>query len=270
MIDDGSTDPSASLIQQHYSADPRVHYLYQANQGVSAARNRGIQAARGRFVHFLDSDDWLDPTKIEKSYQLFEAYPTIAAVYGHGIAMLPDGITPIPLDQPPLPSGDVFCEWLIGTMAGGTHGVTPSFMVKRDAILEVGGFDPKITLAEDWDLWLRLAERYPFAALTEKLVYYTTRPDGLHAQSLKMAIGRLEIYQKTRLSPRARECLDDTAYDRLLAGRWHVVAMRYWQQNQRQQAREAFQLANRYDPSNRWKRWIFSLLTYLFPASILE
>ncbi|MCU0497004.1 MAG: glycosyltransferase family 2 protein [Anaerolineae bacterium] len=270
LIDDGSTDQSAALIQQHYGQDRRVRYGYQVNQGVSAARNRGVQSAQGEFVHFLDSDDWLDPTKIEKSYRLFESNPAIAVVYGHGIAMHPDGMTPIPLDQPPLPSGDVFCEWLTGTMAGGKHGVTPSFMVKRAAILEVGGFDPTITLAEDWDLWLRLAERYPFAALSEKLVYYTTRPDGLHAQALKMAIGRLEIYQKTRSSPRVHECLSDAEYDRLLAGRWHVVAMRHWEQHQRAQARKAFQTANRYDPSNRWKRRLFSLLTYLFPASILE
>src|SRR4051812_39458766 len=60
VVDDGSTDQTREMLQKTFSLDPRFKYVYQANGGVSAARNRGLREARGEFIAFLDSDDiWL-------------------------------------------------------------------------------------------------------------------------------------------------------------------------------------------------------------------
>lgn len=267
IVDDGSPDNTGDVVKQHFGDDARVRYFRQANGGPSTARNRAIQEARGEFVHFLDADEYLLPTKVEKSYALFVQHPEIAVVYGHGIPVKPDGVTEIPMDYPPLPSGDVFCEWLIGTMSGGTYGVVSSVMARRAAVLEVGGFNVNIKGTEDWDCWLRLAAKYHFAALDERLIYYRRIADGVHANRLNMAKSRLQTYQLARgynqSRPPEKRCLDDAGFDRLLASRWQVVAARHWESGDRAAAREAFSEALRLHP--RPIRYLYYALTYVAP-----
>lgn len=272
VVDDGSTDNTVALLHEHYDDDGRVRVIEQPNAGPSVARNTGIDAARGEFVHFIDADEFILPTKVKKSCALFQQHPEIGVVYGHGIAVEPDGVTVITMEQPPLPSGDVLCEWLVGTMAGGTHGVVSSVMVRREALRAVGGFNPTIKGTEDWDLWLRLAARYPFAALDEKLVYYRRTADGVHVNRLNMAQCRLRTIQLARELPGRERCLDDAAYDRLEAGRWHLVAERLWEVGRRAEARSAYAQANRLDPhpKRKLRRALFALSTRVFPHTIVE
>lgn len=70
IVDDGSTDGSDSLVEKYQKKDKRIRYIYQDNEGVSAARNRGIMDARGEFLAFLDSDDLWYPKKLEKQVAL--------------------------------------------------------------------------------------------------------------------------------------------------------------------------------------------------------
>jgi glycosyltransferase involved in cell wall biosynthesis len=81
VVDDGSTDDTAALIKSSYAGDARVHYLYQPNAGVSAARNTGIRAARGRYVAFLDSDDQWKPWKLEVQLACFRSFPEVGMVW---------------------------------------------------------------------------------------------------------------------------------------------------------------------------------------------
>jgi glycosyltransferase involved in cell wall biosynthesis len=268
VVDDGSTDGTWALLNRLYASDARVKLIQQRNAGPSAARNHAVQHARGEYVHFLDADEFLLPTKVERSLALFRQQPETAVVYGHGIPLQPDGVTEIPMMLPPLPSGWVFCEWLTGTMAGGTYGVTSSVMARREAVLEVGGFREDQRVAEDWDLWLRLAARYPFAALDEPLVYYHRLPDGLHTNRLGMAKGRLQTVRQARDYAGRTECLDDAAYTRLLASRWHVVGERAWEAGQRSEARQAFLQADALEPSRARK--VFALLALVAPASLMR
>lgn len=265
IVDDGSTDDTFSRLQSRYGQDHRVRLFSQANAGPSSARNKAIQESHGAYIQFLDADERLVNDKIEKSLGLFEAHPDIGVVYGHGIPVEADGVTPIAIDDPPLPSGDVLCEWINGTMAGGTYGVTGSFMVKRDALDTVGLFEPALRWAEDYDLWLRLAEVYHFAALDEKLVYYRRRADGLHKDRLNMSIGRLRVTERMGSLQRRRDCLTDEQYKRLLAQRWAVVARVYWDIGQRMNAFTHYRTAARRDRS---KLYLFLAgLTLFLPSS---
>lgn len=69
LVNDGSQDRSVEIAQQTIAADPRFIILHQANAGLSAARNRGLDQARGRYIAFVDSDDWVEPEFLEKTYQ---------------------------------------------------------------------------------------------------------------------------------------------------------------------------------------------------------
>jgi glycosyltransferase involved in cell wall biosynthesis len=270
IVDDGSTDDTVAVVDRRHADDARVRLFRQENAGPSAARNRGIREARGEFIQLLDSDEVLLPIKIEQSYRLFCEQPEIAAVYGHGLLVEADGVTPIVIEQPLLPSGDVFCAWFNGRMAGGNYSVTGSFMIRRSVLLEVGGFDETMSYAEDVDLWLKIAARYPFAALEERLVIGRRLESGLHRNRLGIAKGRLQALINAEKLDKWRECVDDAGYHRLLASRWQVVAMRYWELDKRVEARQAFDEAIRLHPPQAKLRRIYRWMTWLFSASVVE
>ncbi len=73
VVDDGSTDATAGIVRRF--TDPRIQFIRQENAGVSAARNRGIAAARGAYFAFLDADDRLRPTALERLSARFEGAP---------------------------------------------------------------------------------------------------------------------------------------------------------------------------------------------------
>lgn len=89
VVDDGSTDNTADVVQSSYSGDHRVRYIFQANGGVSAARNAGIRAAYGDFVAFLDSDDVWKAWKLMVQLQCFRKFPEVGMVWTDFSAMDP-------------------------------------------------------------------------------------------------------------------------------------------------------------------------------------
>lgn len=266
IVDDGSSDSTLDLLRQHYGNHPQIKLFQQANAGPSAARNHAIRHANGQWLHFLDSDDRLHPTKIARSLARAAEVPNAAVVYGPAIIIDAAGQ---PIAQqwafPPLPSGDVFCHWITGTMANGQYGVLPSFMVKTEAVHAVGGFDEAIFGSEDWDMWIKLAGRFAFAALDETLVDYRDHPAGLHRNPSRIALARLKVIQNARRNPRAGECLTPHQWDAAEAGRWHNLAVTHWHANQRAQARQAFAQAQRLYPKP--VRTLYSIMTYALPAS---
>lgn len=171
VIDDGSTEPgSAALLARVEATGVRV--LRQANYGLSAARNAGIAAARGRFVLPLDADDLLEPSFLEKCLGALEADETLAYVttfvsYFDDDPARPTGVyLPWGLDRDTLPAMNV-----AGTCAA---------LMSRERVLEAGGYDESLTSYEDWDLYCTFAERgFPGAVLPELLFLYRWRADSM-------------------------------------------------------------------------------------------
>ena len=91
IVDDGSSDDTGTLIQKRYGDDPRVTYLRQENQGVSAARNAGLRMARGSYIALLDSDDVWKPWKIELQLRCLDHFPEAGMVWTDMEAVGPDG-----------------------------------------------------------------------------------------------------------------------------------------------------------------------------------
>jgi glycosyltransferase involved in cell wall biosynthesis len=148
VVDDGSTDDTAAILQPFLA---QITYVHQQNEGVSAARNHGLRLARGELIVFLDADDLLMPGKISKQAALFDGNPKLGIVNSGWQTIDEDGnplddITPW-VDAPKL---DLH-TWLFWKP------VFPAAMMFRKTWVEkTGGFDPALTHAEDVDLTLRV------------------------------------------------------------------------------------------------------------------
>lgn len=265
IVDDGSTDETLPIMRGRYGKDARVQIVQQANGGPASARNHALRLAQGEWVQFLDSDDRLHPQKVARSLERAAEIDGSAVVYGPAHIIDQQGKPAPDWDFPAFPSGDIFCEWITGAMANGSYGVLPSFMAKRAAVESVGGFDETIFGSEDWDLWVKLAARYPFAALHEKLVDYRDHAGGIHRNRVKMALARLKVIQNARQNSRAGDCLSPTGWDKLEAGRWHVLALAQWSTGQRNAARESFKTAQKLSPSRI--RSLYHAMSYALPES---
>jgi glycosyltransferase involved in cell wall biosynthesis len=266
IVDDGSTDGTPDLLRETYAEHigDRIRIIEQANRGAAGARNTGVREARGEFVQFCDSDDVLLPEKVEKCYAKFVEFPDIVAV--NTFATIIDAATgrEIPLPDEQLPSGDIYCQLLVGSF--GNFVGTSTVMVRRQAVLDVGGFDESLPVAEDWDLWLRLAARWPFAAVNEPLMTYYKRKGSLQSDEIALAKGRLRVIQRARHYPRREECATDAEYDAHEAARYHTLALIYWRYGRDADTRACFRHAIRLDPGHASARRLYVRLSYVFPA----
>ena len=152
VIDDGSQDDTGTLIKQHY---PHVVYLKQANRGVSAARNLGIQHASGEWIALLDSDDQWLPEKLETQRALLAQHPQHKLVHSDEI-WIRNGVRVNPMKKHAKKGGWIFQHCL--PMCA----ISPSAaMLHRSLFDEIGMFDESLPACEDYDLWLRITARQP-------------------------------------------------------------------------------------------------------------
>jgi hypothetical protein len=173
LVDDGSTDETAVVAQQYA---PAVRYLYQANQGLAAARNSGIQAARGRYVALLDSDDMWEPDYLAKMMALAGQNPKTAVFYC--------GVYYVDENGRGLPQGGssqvVVPEQMYHTLLRANFLVPSTILMRREAALAVGLFDPDFRRLQDWEMWLRLLRRgYHFRGIPHQLVGYRVHDSSL-------------------------------------------------------------------------------------------
>ena len=161
VVDDGSTDATAELVESRF---PGVRLLRQENRGVSAARNRGIEASRGEWIALLDSDDEWRPRKLEMQLSALEAQPDLRICHTDEI-WIRKGRRVNPRQIHAKHGGWIF-EHCLPLCA-----MSPSSIVIHRSIFEaVGMFNEALPACEDYDLWLRICSRYPVLYLDEPLV----------------------------------------------------------------------------------------------------
>jgi len=152
VVDDGSTDDTAEILAAY---GDRLRVIRQENRGVSAARNTGIRAAGGTLIAFLDSDDFWLPGKLACQVAYLEAHPRRMICQTEEI-WIRNGVRVNPGKRHRKPSGDIFERSLELCL------VSPSAVMLRSRLFEpVGLFDETLPACEDYDLWLRVAVRWP-------------------------------------------------------------------------------------------------------------
>ena len=266
VVDDGSTDGTGDHLRDRYGE--QIAYIYQENQGPGIARNRGIAVAQGEFIHFLDADDHLHEGKIELGLDVFRRDPEVAVVYTHYQFVASDGQTPI--ETPPFEhfSDDIFCELLRQT---GCHILISSSMYRRSALNAIGGFadDLEFRSAEDWDLFLRLAARYKFHGIDQRLVYRRMHDNMMSDDRYYGVLGRLKTVQRARGYGWER-CMTAAEYDQKESARHHVLAIYLWRQGDRRGARQQFLRAAEIYPPEARPRKLFAFYTRFLPAQSID
>ena len=161
VVDDGSTDHTSDVLDS-YRNDIKI--LSQKNKGVSAARNRGIAEASGKFIAFLDSDDlWLSQ-KLSVQIEFFNQTPD-ALICQTEEVWIRNGLRVNPGKRHKKPSGMIFKPSLELCL------VSPSaVMIQRNLFDRVGEFDETLPACEDYDLWLRISCRFPVHLIDAPLI----------------------------------------------------------------------------------------------------
>ena len=165
VVDDGSSDNSLELARK-YESD-RVRVIAQANQGVSVARNTGIENARGTFIAFLDADDQWEPQYLQNIHALTEQYPESAIfVTAYAVDMGNGKIHYSTRLEPQ--TGCLPSYWL--TLAKGYDFVwTSATVIRRDVLIEAGLFKPGEKIGQDLDMWARVARINPRVAYSNRI-----------------------------------------------------------------------------------------------------
>jgi glycosyltransferase involved in cell wall biosynthesis len=196
VIDDGSTDDPALIVRRC----PNIVLIRQANKGLSAARNTGWHAARGRYVAFLDADDRFQPTMIATNLAQFQERPNCAFVYGayDNINEAGSFLSTVPLR----PVGnDPFGAFLEGNCIG-MHGTV---LYRRECLEKIGGFDSSLQSCEDYDLYLRLSRRYPVSASPERLADYRRHDSNMSNNVPRMLSTALTVLRRHKDAAQTRQ-----------------------------------------------------------------
>jgi len=176
VVNDGSTDDSLknlqSTIYDLQFSEEKIKIIDQKNQGVSIARNNAVIIAKNDYIAFLDADDWWEPTYLEEMNDLIEKYPE-AGIYGSSYYKVKNNkiiAAKIGVEKG-FKSGLInYCQVYAKTMYQPLW--TGATIIKKYIYELENGFKPNLQLGEDFDLWVRVALKYPVALLNKPLAYY--------------------------------------------------------------------------------------------------
>jgi glycosyltransferase involved in cell wall biosynthesis len=210
VVDDGSTDDTRDVVGAFGDA---VRSIHQPNGGLSAARNTGIRAARGRYVAFQDSDDiWL-PDKLAHQVPVLEARPEVGLVYCDSIFF--DDATGADMDRQSdrfEPRSGRVLEALI---TRGNFIASPTPLVRREVFEQAGLFDESLRSCEDWDMWIRAAARWEVAYVPVALTRYRVHGNSMSKNIPRMREAQLVVLRKTLAALGARDVDRAAAWRRL-------------------------------------------------------
>ena len=195
VVDDGSRDDTPAVLAR-YGA--RIRVMAQNNRGVSVARNIGVESAKGELIAFLDADDrWL-PAKLEQQVPALMADSSIGLAHC-GVREVDASLVPM-RDRTDGMSGWVAEDLLLMRPVM----LAPStFLVRREAFAEAGGFDERMRHGEDWDFCFRLALHRRIAFVPEVLAEYRRHGSNTSRDVSGMEAGMLYALQKAFASPGA-------------------------------------------------------------------
>ena len=182
VVDDGSSDGTGQMVTEKYGE--RIRYYYQVNQGVSVARNRGVEEARGEWIAFLDSDDLWEPDKLELQLKALEQLgPQCGACYTDvHLLNYPEKRTFFQLGEQsyrhegPIGVSTEALRLLVRPGGAGMVICLSSLLVRADVIKRTGGFDPTLLYSQDSQFMFRLAMHTGLCYVNRPLVGFDRSP----------------------------------------------------------------------------------------------
>lgn len=193
IVDDASTDNTDDIVAEF--GDSRIQYLkHDINRGASAARNTGIEAARGSYIAFQDSDDEWFSEKLAKQMSVFDRSSSEVGVVYTGIWRTVNGekrYLPYPAIDPK--EGDIQ-----DSIQRQNFIPVQVAVVRRECFERVGTFDEETPPIDDWDLWLRISQQFEFRLVDEPLVSATVREDSISRNRAEIVASRERIVNKYR------------------------------------------------------------------------
>jgi glycosyltransferase involved in cell wall biosynthesis len=199
VVDDGSTDDTAGVVEEFTRRDPRVRLVRQQNSGVAAARNRGIREGRGVYVAPIDADDiWL-PQNLERQVAALDtAGPATAFCFAAFFRLDEfDRVMEMPRRRRPPPTD------YISLLRKNWVGCGSVVVFRREAVLAVGGYDESLRArnaqgGEDWKLILTLASRAPGLSIVDQLIGYRYSPSAMSTNLEQMTASVLLVIEEMR------------------------------------------------------------------------
>ncbi len=193
LADDGSTDGTGAAVERRFGA--RVRVLRGPFGGAAAARNAAWRASRAPWVAFLDADDLWFPAKLATAADRLSAAPEAGWFFSDGSFRTLEGR----LEPSWLALWADLEESYVGRplaeLFEANFVLTSSVVARRDLLEAIGGFDERMSHAEDLKLWIELARRAPAAASREALVRYQHRPGGLTRQVEARLSGNAGLFE---------------------------------------------------------------------------
>jgi hypothetical protein len=169
----------------------RIRTICQENQGLSAARNVGIRAARGEFVGVLDADDMYEPAFLATLIPILETHPEAGAVTC-GYRFVDQRNVPLPqVEARPVPPEELFTALLEGNYL-----VPEAILVRSRCYREVGPFDINLSACEDWDMWLRIANHFEVRGTDSVLTRHRVLPGSMSTNPERMLANRLAVLER--------------------------------------------------------------------------
>ena len=174
IINDGSSDGSGQILEKYSSMDKRIRLFHQDKQGLTKSLNTGIQLSSAELIARMDADDVSAPKRLLTQVEYLSNHPDVVCLGAQALKIDDDGDPLFPWNVP-LEHDEIVDNLLRGT---GGQIIHPLLLVRREALREVGGYNEKYLLAQDYDLLLRLADIGLLANLPEVLLSYRIHCSG--------------------------------------------------------------------------------------------
>lgn len=263
IVDDGSTDHSVEEVAK--VTDPRIRLIHQSNTGVSAARNQGIEEARGEFIAFLDADDEWNPDYLKTQYKLTQKYPECSVfACNYEFKDAQGKVTPTIIRKLPFKGVDgILSNYFEVASCSHPPLWTSAVMVKKNAIQSIGGFPIGIKSGEDLLTWARLTVNGQIAYAKQAYAVFNVEGYSISEKPKRIPAEQDIVGQELKALLKAHPSKGLKLYNAL----WHKMRSSiYLRLKMRKKSIREALISIKYNPLN-YKLYIYIVLN-LLPVKI--
>ncbi|BAY36974.1 family 2 glycosyl transferase [Nostoc sp. NIES-2111] len=190
VVNDGSQDSTLDVVGEIH--DTRLKVFSFENAGGNVSRNRGLNLAVGNYISFLDADDIWTPDKLESQLEALQKNPEAHVAYSW-TDYIDEEDNFLVSGRHVSANGDIYEKLLISNFLD--NGSNP--LISKESLVELEGFDESLKAAQDWDMWLRLAAKYSFVAVTKVQILYRISSHSLSANLTRQEKYCLQVLEKS-------------------------------------------------------------------------